>query len=157
MGLPSCKPTEKKQQISFQMEMKVDTAFCSAQVQMEQSHTGQPGGVGRAGMSLILPWASSFCPGLPNIHSDLQSELHDASTPVQLACKAPQRFKAFFRSSSTFFTGQRDAISYLRGFPPPQRFLRRGFSAVESSQETVQAEETLKMPQDNFHFTRGGI
>lgn len=40
------------------MEMKVDTAFCSAQVLMEQSHTGQPGGVGGAGVSLILPWAS---------------------------------------------------------------------------------------------------
>jgi hypothetical protein len=94
--------------VSLQMELKVDTAFCSAQVLMEQSQTGQPGRVW-----LQWPWAT-FCTGLPSTGSALQPVLHDTSTPGQLEYKAPQPQKASFRSNYHYFMELRAAISYLR-------------------------------------------
>lgn len=78
--------------------------------------------------------------------------LCDASTLVQMVCKALKLCKASFRSSSMFFMGQRDVIPQLRGSVSPQSFL--GERTV-CSREQSGMTELLEMSQDNFHFTRG--
>lgn len=110
---------ERNYKVSLQMELKVDTAFCSAQMLMEQSQPGRVTAVGH-----ILPWASQswLCSVVCAPQCKTPRTAGVLGTPGQLEYKALQLQKVSFRNNYRYFIGPRAAISYLRAFHHTRAF-----------------------------------